>query len=142
MFMKEVFGPSEPPYVVWDVAGEPSMDKNQASSPLIRSEVLFPLGLVLVELSLCRNLESLRTQEDEDSLEAVANLKTAARYLPAVEMESGLRYGQVVKRCLFGSDTVATISEDESMHEIVFEYVIAPLVQNLRDFDGQSSVYR
>lgn len=136
MFLEEKFHPSEHPYVAWDVAGELSMDKNQASSPLIQSKVLFPLGLVLVELSLCWNLESLRTQEDADSLEAVANLKTAAQYLPAVEMESGLRYSQVVKRCLFSSDTVDMMSEDESVQETVFEYVIAPLVQNLRDFDG------
>ncbi|GIC90229.1 uncharacterized protein Aud_006661 [Aspergillus udagawae] len=135
-FMKEKFDPSEHPYVVCDIAGEPSMDENKESSPLIRSEVLFPLGLILVELSLCRNLESLRTLEDADPLEAVANLKTAARYLPVVEMESGLGYGQVVKWCLFGSDTVDTTLEDEIMQEKVFENVVARLVENLWDFSG------
>ncbi|KAF7113801.1 hypothetical protein CNMCM5793_004856 [Aspergillus hiratsukae] len=135
MFFEEKFDPTKHPYVVCDIAGEPSMDKNQESSALIRSEVLFSLGLILVELSLCQNLKSLRTQEDADPLEAVANLKTAARYLPVVEMESGLRYGQVVKRCLFGSDAVDTTAQDESMQEKVFEYIIAPLFQNLRDFE-------
>ncbi|KAF7155950.1 hypothetical protein CNMCM6106_007862 [Aspergillus hiratsukae] len=135
MFFEEKFDPTKHPYVVCDIAGEPSMDKNQESSALIRSEVLLPLGLILVELSLCQNLKSLRTQEDADPLEAVANLKTAARYLPVVEMESGLRYGQVVKRCLFGSDAVDTTAQDESMQEKVFEYIIAPLFQNLRDFE-------
>ncbi|EAW24481.1 uncharacterized protein NFIA_040570 [Aspergillus fischeri NRRL 181] len=135
MFMKGIFDPSDHPYVVCDIAGEPSMD-NQHSSPLIRSEVLFPLGLILVELSLCRNLESLRTPEDADPLETVANLKTAARYLPVVEMESGLRYGQVVKWCLFGADAVDSSLEDEIMQETVFENVVARLVENLWDFSG------
>jgi hypothetical protein len=136
MFMKEKFGPSEHPYVVCDIAGEPRMDENQESSPLIRSEVLFPLGLILVELSLCRNLESLRTLEDDDALETVANFKTAARYLPVVEMESGLRYGQVVKWCLFGPDTVDTTLEDEIMQEKIFENVVACLLENLWNFSG------
>ncbi|GIJ85144.1 hypothetical protein Asppvi_004000 [Aspergillus pseudoviridinutans] len=135
MFIKEKFDPSEHPYVVCDIASQPSMDKNQESSPLIRSEVLFPLGLILVELSLCRNLESLRTLEDADPLEAVTNLKTAARYLPVVEMESGLRYGQVVKWCLFGSDTGNTTLEDE-MQEEVFQNVVARLVENVWDVSG------
>ncbi|RHZ45559.1 uncharacterized protein CDV56_103230 [Aspergillus thermomutatus] len=122
MFMKEHFDPSKHPYVVCDIAGEPR--------------------LILVELSVCRSLESLRTQEDADPLEAVANLKTAARYLPVVEMESGLKYGQVVERCLFGSDTVDTTSEDESMQDKVFECVIAPLVDNLCDFDRSLYIFR
>jgi hypothetical protein len=58
MFVKEKPDPLNQPYVVWDFAGEPSTDQNQESSALIRSEVLFPLGLILIQPSLCRNLSS------------------------------------------------------------------------------------
>lgn len=44
IFMKEKPDPLNQPYVVWDIAGEPSTDQDQESSALIRSEVLFPLA--------------------------------------------------------------------------------------------------
>lgn len=143
MFPKDATGLSQP-HILWDMANcsqEPSMCRhNSASAALIQSEILFPLGLILVELSLCQNLEALRTQDDDDAVPAYANLKTASRYLPAVEMESGLKYIEVVKRCLFWSGIKETTLEDGKMQEEMCTSIIVPLFENLKDFEGASGI--
>ncbi|KAL3477293.1 hypothetical protein BJX99DRAFT_257548 [Aspergillus californicus] len=130
------------PYIMCDIkSGDEShircKDRAHSPSPLIRNEILFPLGLTLVELSLCQTLESLRTSEDIDPLETVSNLKTAARCLPVVDMESGHKYAEVVNHCLFGSCAVNITLDNEAFQDEVFQTVISPLVENLRSFDGK-----
>ncbi|KAL2833988.1 hypothetical protein BJY01DRAFT_224771 [Aspergillus pseudoustus] len=130
------------PYIVRDIAnGDKALpgggNRTYYPSPLIRNETLFSLGLILVELSLCQTLEALRTSEDTDALETVTYLKTAARCLPAVEMESGLKYGEVVNYCLFGLCPVGMTLDNEAFQAEVCQTVINPLVENLRDFDGR-----
>ncbi|KAJ5423303.1 hypothetical protein N7491_008519 [Penicillium cf. griseofulvum] len=132
------------PYVLWKVASETdsrAMGIRRDSASLIRSEILFPLGLVLVELSLCRTLESLRIPEDLDQIEAYTDLKTAARHLPIVEMQSGVEYGKVVERCLFWSGIKESSLDNERMQDEVFQLIIFPLVDHLNTFEGKARMY-
>lgn len=131
------------PFVRWDVGNEvdtrsmcKGKGKGKASSPLIQSEILFPLGLVLVELSLCQTLDALRTADDEDRTEAYAEFKTAARYVDLVEQQSGTEYKKVVKTCLFWPGDEEFDLDNEEMQDDMFRLVISPLIQNLRIFEG------
>ncbi|KAJ5422788.1 hypothetical protein N7491_011233 [Penicillium cf. griseofulvum] len=133
----------ENPFVRWKVGDEDNMwgihkgkGKGRASSPLIQSEILFPLGLVLVELSLCQTLEALRTAEDEDRMEACADLKTAARYVDLVAQQSGTEYTRVVKTCLFWPGTEEFDLDNEEMQDDMFRLIISPLIENLKIFEG------
>lgn len=105
-----------------------------AKSALIRNEILFPLGLVLIELSLCQPIEALRTAEDHDDNEAVSNLKTATRLLRYVEPSSGHLYGDAVEQCLFGRWEAEHTLEDETMQEEIYQRVVSPLAENLKNF--------
>ncbi|KIX96001.1 uncharacterized protein Z520_08256 [Fonsecaea multimorphosa CBS 102226] len=109
------------------------------TTTLIRNDVLFPLGLALIELSLCQTISSLRAAEDDDCVEANANLKTASRVLDHVYSESGGRYGDVVAKCLFWSET--RISKiDEEFQQLVFQNIVSPLLEDLKDFEGKSRI--
>ncbi|KIX08475.1 uncharacterized protein Z518_03131 [Rhinocladiella mackenziei CBS 650.93] len=110
------------------------------ANALIRSEVLFPLGLVLVELSLCQSISALRMPEDEDTVEAIANFKTASRVLDQVYSESGFRYGDVVNKCLFWSEIRNSTADDEEFQLLVFQNIVSPLVEDLRDFEGKARI--
>ncbi|CAI7578909.1 unnamed protein product [Penicillium bialowiezense] len=111
-----------------------TMCREAAKSALIRNEILFPLGLVLIELSLCRPIELLRTAEDHDDNEAVSNLKTATRLLRYVEPSSGHLYGDAVEQCLFGRWKAEHTLEDETMQEEIYQRVVSPLAENLKNF--------
>ncbi|KAJ5741035.1 hypothetical protein N7493_000907 [Penicillium malachiteum] len=98
----------ENPFVEWNIGkgdhllgSHGGKGKGRASSPLIQSEILLPLGLVLVQLSLCQKLDTLRSEEDRDRTESCTDLKTAARYIDLVAQQSGIEYKRVVKTCSF-----------------------------------------
>jgi hypothetical protein len=129
------------PFVQWNIGNEGDVwgkgkGKGRISSPLIQSDILFPLGLILVELSLCQTLEVLRTAEDEDQMEACADLKTAARFVNLVEQQSGSDYKKVVKACLFWPGSEEFNLDNEEMQDNMFRLIISPLIENLRIFEG------
>ncbi|KAJ5535220.1 hypothetical protein N7527_001474 [Penicillium freii] len=100
MFTKNPSGDIDKPYVLWNVGRELdswSLCRDKPAFSLIQSEILFPLGLVLVELSLCQTLEALRMPEDDDPVEAYVNLKTATRLLQVVVEQSGAEYERVAR---------------------------------------------
>ncbi|KGO39415.1 hypothetical protein PEX1_028930 [Penicillium expansum] len=140
MFTKNSSGDIDKPYVLWDVNSELdawSLCRDKPTFSLIQSEILFPLGLVLVELSLCQTLEALRMPEDEDPVEAYVNLKTATRLLQRVAEESGAEYERVARRCLLWPGTRESTLESEQMQDEIFQLIISPLVENLRNFEGR-----
>ncbi|KAJ5629738.1 hypothetical protein N7528_003395 [Penicillium herquei] len=141
MFTKSVSGDIEKPFVLCNVSSDPdswSMCKDNSTFSLIQSDILFPLGLVLIELSLCQTLEALRMPEDDDNVEAYMNLKTATRLLPVVGAQSGAEYEKVVKRCLLWPGIKASTLESELMQDEIFQLIISPLVENLRSFEGKT----
>jgi hypothetical protein len=120
------------------VAGPPTAT---TTNPLIANEILFPLGLVLVELSLCQSISALRTPEDDDPVEAYANLKTALRYLDRVYTESGCKYGDVVTSCFRWSETRNSSADDDDFQQLVFQKIVSPLVEELKDFEGKGRIH-
>ena len=132
------------PYLSWHVSkkddGLQAPPLKRTISALIRSEVLFPLGLALVELSLGQTLASMKEPEDHDSDEAVRDLKTASRLLNDVFNESGGRYGDVVKKCLFWHGLEDASLDSEDLQQAVFESVISPLLEDYKDFEGMSRI--
>ncbi|KAJ5207886.1 hypothetical protein N7449_002265 [Penicillium cf. viridicatum] len=140
MFTKNPSGDIDKPYVHWNVGSELdawSLCRDKPTFSLIQSEILFPLGLVLVELSLCQTLEALRMPEDDDPVEAYVNLKTATRLLQVVEEQSGAEYEKVARRCLLWPGTKDSTLENEQMQDEIFQLIISPLVENLRSFEGR-----
>lgn len=113
------------------------MCKNKKPSVLVRNEVLFPLGLTLVELSLCQNLDDLYMPEDHDIVPAHTSLKTALRYLHVVGAESGVDYANVVDKCLRWHGSGEESLEDEAFQERVFRDIIVPLMQELSHLEGK-----
>ncbi|KAJ5407234.1 hypothetical protein N7465_008518 [Penicillium sp. CMV-2018d] len=140
MFTKNPSGDIDKPYVLWNVGRELdawSLCRDNPTFSLIQSEILFPLGLVLVELSLCQTLEALRMPEDDDPVEAYVNLKTATRLLQVVVEQSGAEYEKVARRCLLWPGTKDSTLESEQMQDEIFQLIISPLVENLRSFEGR-----
>ncbi|CAI7613135.1 uncharacterized protein N7487_003825 [Penicillium crustosum] len=140
MFTKNASGDIDKPYVLWNVGSELdawSLCRDNPTFSLIQSEILFPLGLVLVELSLCQTLEALRIPEDDDPVEAYVNLKTATRLLRVVEEQSGGDYEKVARRCLLWPGTKDSTLESEQMQDEIFQLIISPLIENLRSFEGR-----
>lgn len=111
-----------------------TMCRDAANSSLIRNEILFPLGVVLIELSLCQSIKQLSSPEDHDDNEATATLKTATRWLRYVEPESGHLYGDAVEQCLFGRWRSGNNMEDETMQDEIYQRVVSPLAENLKNF--------
>lgn len=112
------------PYVEWDLNNEPS--QVQVGTPFIH------LGFVLVELSQCQTLEALKTGEDHDEVQIVANRNTALRLLPFVEAKSGPSYRQVTEQCLNWQS--CTLDNDNISKAV--RSIIAPLVGYWRILEG------
>ncbi|KAG6986644.1 hypothetical protein G7Y79_00075g099160 [Physcia stellaris] len=107
----------------------------------IRSEVLFALGLTLIELCFGKTLQFMRVSEDEDASEEVANSKTAFRLLSLVYDEMGNVYGDVVRRCLLQPFDVRDMSlAHEEVQLKVYEGIVVPLVEELEIFKGISRI--
>jgi hypothetical protein len=135
----------ENPYISWQVSnnedGLQAPPLKRTLSALIRSEVLFPLGLALVELSLGQTLASMREPEDDDADEVVVDLKTASRLIAEVSCESGGRYSDVVKKCLFWHGSEDVNLDNEDLQQAVFESVVSPLLEDYKDFEGKARIH-
>lgn len=115
---------------------ERTICNKQNPSILIQNEALFPLGLALVELSLCQNLDALYAPEDHDIVKAGSYLKTALRVMEIVETESGSDYANVVRQCLLWHGSKQDSLEDEKLQERIFQLIILPLMENSKHFQG------
>ncbi|KAJ6023891.1 hypothetical protein N7540_004688 [Penicillium herquei] len=121
---------------VSSVANPSTVCREAATSVLVRNEILFPLGLVLVQLSLCQPIEQLRTKEDHDENSAIADLKTASRLLPYVESMSGHIYADVVEQCLSWSWKTGYSLDNENIQEEIYQRTVLPLAGILKNFLG------
>lgn len=104
---------------------------------LIHSDILFALGITLIELAFGKALVDMQQPEDTQSDEILTIIKSSYRILDSVYTESGGRYGDVVRRCLHCSFDVKDKSfENDGFLEAVFDLVVTPLIQDLEAFDG------
>ena len=108
---------------------------------VVRSEPLFALGLALTELCFGKNLSEMQRPEEIDSNETLTRLNTAHRLLGDVYNESGGRYGDVVRRCLFCLFDMRDVSLDnEDFQDAVYDNIVSPLIQDLETFKGAGSM--
>lgn len=135
------------PYVSWKVSPEDAntalvTDASRTTiAHRIPSEILFVLGITLVELCFGQNIYDMRIEEDVDKTELLTNFNTASRLIDNVYNESGSRYGDVVRRCLKCPPDVRDASLDnEEFQEAVFESIVTPLRQDFEDFNGGSRI--
>jgi hypothetical protein len=106
---------------------------------VIRSEVLFALGLTLTELCLGQTLADL-----EESCDVVSGNKeltmfnTARRLLSHVFEEGGENYENVVHRCLYCPfhGIREWNFENDEFQQRVFEMIVAPLAKDWSNFNG------
>ena len=107
----------------------------------IRSEVLFALGLTLIELCFGATMENMRAPEDDDSSNIIVKLNTAHRLLSLVYREMGDVYGDVVRRCLVQPFDVRVMSlNNEDVQQQVYDGIVAPLTDAFNDFLGKSRI--
>lgn len=135
--------PSQRLYLEWDVLQQLDMTQLSPSptkSPLIRSDLLFPLGLALIELALCEPIDAMRKPEDADPIESVAELKAALRLVDddIISLHCGQRYGDVVRVCLFWTGKKDADLEDVNAQQMVWEKVALPLIEDLCAAEGRT----
>lgn len=132
------------PYMSWQrccQAAVPSQEPLQPPNHMVHSGSLLALGLTLVELCFGRNLMDLRKPQDMNGDETSMRLKTATRLHGLIYDEMGGSYGDVVRRCLFQPFDVREMSLDiEDVQQRVLENVVAPLMEELKNFDTEIRV--
>ena len=108
---------------------------------VIRSEVLFALGLTLIELCFGKTLAEMRIPADGNPNETTAEMNTAHRLCNSVYNEMGTSYGDAVRRCLYQPFDVRDMSLDnEELQQKVFDGIFTPLSDDLTNFNGRSRI--
>ncbi|KAJ5153675.1 uncharacterized protein N7500_009114 [Penicillium coprophilum] len=136
----------EHPYLLQRVLNAPQTDLNGTTSEVydgirhrqISNNILFPLALALIELSLGRAISTLHGPGDQDSSEDVSHFNTATRLLKTVYWESGSNYGDVVNECLYWSRSKGDGFEDPHFDESVLDTIVSPLLKDFDYFEGLS----
>ncbi|KAL3450075.1 hypothetical protein BJX65DRAFT_305537 [Aspergillus insuetus] len=105
------------PYLVWPVTGPKPQDPSTGGRNRIQNEILLPLAIALIELSLGRIIAALYRVEDESPDESQTRFNTASRVLNKGE-------------CF----------EDSQFDESVFDTVVSPLLKDLDYFEGLINV--
>jgi hypothetical protein len=130
------------PYLSWRVLVGESLHEEEPLAPIapmpidsIHKEILFPLGLTLIELSLARTWADIGSANHGKSRESTNNLEETLRL---VYDESGLHYGDAVRSCLFWRiDSRGRGFDDDECLMSVFEQIVSPLVDTWKDFEGR-----
>lgn len=131
------------PYLSWEVSQNDAAAECtitcRAPPPILahvlHNELFFPLGLTLMELSLGQTSAELAKSEGMDPTGSTKDLRTALNY---VYDESGLRYGDVVRKCLFWpfeSRGFTTLDNDDFQQSIL-EWIVMPLIEDWKTFEG------
>lgn len=121
----------------------PPPDPTASKSPsvsIIRNKSVFDLGILLIELCFNKSLEQMQASEDLDDdgkVNSYTTLATANRLISDVYAEAGARYGDAVRRCIrCDFDQREETFESDEFRQAVYERVVAPLEDDLRDFCG------
>jgi hypothetical protein len=109
-----------------------------ASSPVIKNQTLFALGIVLIELCLKKPFDDLLAPEDlnSDGTKHIASDFVAAnRILQQVYDTAGGRYGDVVRRCIHCDfDSRQSSLDDIFFRGAVYDKVVAVLEEDRDQF--------
>lgn len=114
--------------------------ENRLLNAQIVNKTLFALGIVLMELCLNKSLDQLSEASDVQTkghLSVVDAYQIAMDNVDDVFDEGGGEYGRVVQRCLrceFGIQDNLKRLDFDRFRALVYEGVIAPLEQDLKQF--------
>jgi hypothetical protein len=103
---------------------------------LIRNQVLFALGVVLIELLYGMPIEELQTPQDASSNSGIA-WRVAERLIreQQIELRSGIHYANAVRKCIrCDFDMAQWRLEDHDFQQAVYSGVVVPLERTLRRF--------
>jgi hypothetical protein len=128
------------PYLVWPVTGSKQQGFSTRGRDRLQNEILLPLAIALIELSLGKTIAALYRVEDDSPIESRKRFNTASRVLKNIYCESGSSYGDVVKECLYWSRSKGECFEDSQFDESVFDTVVSPLLKDLDYFEGLVNV--
>jgi hypothetical protein len=105
--------------------------------PYIHNQMLFALGIALIEICFSQPMQQLRSQEDYEragpGTGVCADYVTAARVLKegrVLEESASLRYEEVVRRCIncmLDPRIRNNDMEDEDFRQAVYDFVVAQL---------------
>lgn len=127
----------EHPYLVWRISDSGNYGNAVPStSTNIYNEILLPLAITLIELSLGKTISALYRFEDHGPNEREVHFNTATRVLRFVYGESGMNYGDVVKQCLYWPRDKGERFEDPRFVESIFDTVVSPLLKDFEYFEG------
>jgi hypothetical protein len=122
-------------YCTWAIATQPdSMPGDIEKSPAsqIRSDILFPLGLALIELSCGEPIEDFH-------FPYAVSMDYLQAKLHEVCKERGSGYGDAVHSCLFCPPGMASLGfEDPIFEECLLRSVILPLLREVLHLEGRS----
>lgn len=114
--------------------------QDQLVLSFIRNELLYSLGVFLIELCLGKRLAELQTPQDEVSggrLQCVSEFNTARRLVERVARQAGTRYGDGVRRCIWCDfDQREYDLDNELFCRAVHEGVVALLAEDVKLIDG------
>lgn len=100
---------------------------------------LFALGILLIELCLGQPFEELRGRrgKGKSAISVASDFAVANQLLQDVTNEFGDLYSDVVRRCIrCAFNTNKTDLEDEQLQCAIYEGVIAPLEELMKNFKG------
>ena len=108
------------------------------SCAVVRNEILFALGVVLIELCFRQPFEDFRAPEDlnpDGTRHAASDFLTATRLLDEVYETAGIRYGDAVRRCILCEfDQRKTSLKDDTFRRAVYVNVVTVLEEEVRQF--------
>lgn len=106
-----------------------------SSNSVIRSPRLCALGIQLTQICLGQPLENFHLPEEEvrDLPKSLSDLQTALGALLHVYNLAGVKFRDVVKRCLY-CNFETTDFNDEAVRSIFYEKVVKPLEQDVKYF--------
>ncbi|KAH6019993.1 hypothetical protein HBI83_109330 [Parastagonospora nodorum] len=126
------------PFIYRDLSTATSQDSvtQLPTDSLIRNQVLFALGVVLIELLYGMPIEELQTSQDASSSSGIA-WRVAERLIreQQIELRSGIHYANAVRKCIrCDFDMAQWRLEDHDFQQAVYSGVVVPLERTLRHF--------
>ena len=131
------------PYISWKLClgNDEVSGSSTRRNRMVRIEVLYALGLTLIELCFGNTLAEMQVPEDEDLSETMTEMAIARRLSDYVYYEMGVSYGDAVRRCLYQPFDMRNMDlDDEELQEKVFDEIVTPLNNDLLNFNGGARI--
>ena len=104
-----------------------------------KTEGLFLLGKLLIELAFNTRLEDMYEDSDKDEGKVFefTEYLAARRILPEIYEEHGYMYGEAVRRCIEGVDVREKAIENPEFRRAFLRDVYQPLRDTTESFSGK-----